>query len=199
MRSLGELQNTQLYSEELGIDLRANTDRELFQWFLASTLFGARISETIAQNTYRAFERHGLLDSQKILDAGLAFLVNPVMREGGYVRYDGRASSQILTDCEKLLNDYDGSLLALHGRAKDSRDLEERLLDFYGVGPVTVNIFLRELRPIWPKSNPAPLPAVKKAAASFGIDLGALNRKSIAFCRVEAGLIRARRQATRCT
>jgi hypothetical protein len=59
---LDGLKDVPLYSEELGIDLAGGTDREYFKWFLASVLFGARISETIARNTYRAFERHGLLD-----------------------------------------------------------------------------------------------------------------------------------------
>ena len=40
-------ERTQLYSEELGIDLSAGDDREYFKWFLASVLFGGRITETI--------------------------------------------------------------------------------------------------------------------------------------------------------
>lgn len=31
---------------------------------------GARISETIAKTTYRAFERHGLVTPETVLDAG---------------------------------------------------------------------------------------------------------------------------------
>ena len=42
------------------------------------------------------------------------YLVNPIMREGGYVRYDGRKSEQILRDCRTLLADYGGSLVRLH-------------------------------------------------------------------------------------
>jgi hypothetical protein len=37
-----------------------------------------------------------LTTPREILAAGWDFLVNPVMREGGYVRYDGRKSTQIL-------------------------------------------------------------------------------------------------------
>ena len=124
-----------------------------FRWFLASLLFGARISETTAKNTYRSFIRHGLTNPQKILEAGWDFLVYPVMREGGYVRYDGRKSTQVLRDCEMLIADYGGRLSRLHDAARDARDVEERLLAFYGVGPVTMNIFLRELRPFWAKSG----------------------------------------------
>jgi hypothetical protein len=84
-----------LYSEELGIDLAQATDAVYFRWFLASLLFGARITETIAKNTYRAVVRHGLTSSGRIVGAGWDFLVDPIMREGGYVRYDGRKSTQV--------------------------------------------------------------------------------------------------------
>ena len=76
--------------------------------------------------------------------------------------------------------------------AADSGDLEARLDRFYGVGPVTLNIFLRELRPRWAKADPAPLPQVQAAARELGIDLSRYRRKSVAFARIEAGLIRRR-------
>ncbi len=154
------LEQSLLYSEELGIDLTAQTDSSYFHWFLASLLFGARISETTAKNTYRSFVRHGLTTPRKIIRAGWDFLVYPVMREGGYVRYDGRKSDQVLRDCKALIADYGGSLRRLHEAARDAQDLEERLLAFHGFGPVTVNIFLRELRPFWAKADPDPLPVV---------------------------------------
>ena len=192
-----KLEKSPLYSEELGIELGLNEDRELFKWFLASLLFGGRISESIAKNTYGAFVRHGLLAPRKILDAGWEFLVNPIMREGGYVRYDGRKSTQILRDCETLLDQYQGSLKGLHDLSDTSLDLEKRVLDFYGVGPVTVNIFLRELRPHWEKAEPKPLPIVYELAAKIGLDLDSLDRKTISFARVEAGLIRLRSKLKR--
>lgn len=191
------LAQSPLYSEELGLDLARRDDRTLFCWFLASALFGGRISATIATRTYRAFERHRLLTPRRILKAGWDYLVDPIMREGGYVRYDGRKSTQILRDCEALLSDYGGSLTALHAAAADAGDLERRLTAFYGVGPVTANIFLRELRPFWRKADPAPLPIVREVARRHRIELAGLNRKSLAFARLEAGLIRLRKTARR--
>lgn len=191
---LAKLKQSPLYSEELGIVLSENDDKEYFKWFLASLLFGGRISETIARHTYQSFAGHDLLTPEKILKAGWDYLVYPIMREGGYVRYDERKSTQILRDCEKLLCEYNGSLKRLHEAAADAGDLEEQLLDFYGVGPVTVNIFLRELRPFWHKANPAPLPIVRELAAALGIDLDRYSPKTLTFCRIEAGLIRHRRK-----
>ena len=187
------LRTSRLYSEELGIDLATGDDSAYFRWFLASLLFGGRISETIAKNTYRTFARHRLLTPRAILRAGWEFLVDPIMREGGYVRYDGRKSTQILRDCETLRDEYGGSLRALHDAARDHADLERRLLAFHGVGPVTMNIFLRELRPFWPKADPDPLPVVRELAKACGVDLSRHDRKSLAFARIEAGLIRVRK------
>ena len=189
-----ELEHSLLYSEELDIDLAKRSNSAYFRWFLASLLFGAQISETTAKNTYRSFMLHGLTDPEKILEAGWDFLVDPVMREGGYVRYDGRKSTQVLRDCKTLIADYGGRPSRLCDAARDARDLEQRLLAFYGVGPVTVNIFLRELRPIWAKADPDPLPAVERLAKRLSVDLSCYRRKSMVFARVEAGLIRRRRE-----
>ena len=194
---LASVRRAALYSEELGIDLASGRDQDLFLWFLASLLFGQRISEGIARNTYHSFVRHRLTTPRKILAAGWDYLVNPIMREGGYVRYDESKSRKILSACRMLMDLYGGSLSRLHAVASDGRDLEGRLLAFYGVGPVTVNIFLRELRPYWAKADPAPLPVVRVLAQSIGIDLDKIDRKSLEFARLEAGLIRLRRIARR--
>ena len=123
--NMKKLEKSKLYSEELGISLRKNTDKELFKWFLASILFGARISETIAKNTYKTFERFILLEPEKIMNAGWRFLVNPVMREGGYIRYNGKTSTQILKNCETLVNEYEGSLKKLHNESRTIKNWKE--------------------------------------------------------------------------
>jgi len=116
-----------------------------------------------------------------------------VMREGGYVRYDGRKSDQVLRDTQLLMTEYGGRLSRLHAAARDARDLENRLLAFHGIGPVTANIFLRELRPFWAKADPETLPTVVELARKLGVKLDRYPRKSLRFARVEAGLIRLRR------
>ena len=45
------LEQSVLYSEELGIDLAQRTDAAYFHWFLAR-LFGARISETTVKKHF---------------------------------------------------------------------------------------------------------------------------------------------------
>jgi hypothetical protein len=83
---------------------------------------------------------------------------------------------------------------AQNDAAHDARDLEGRLLGFCGVGPVTMNIFLRELRLFWAKADPDPLPTVERLAKRLSIDLGRYKRKSLLFG--EADLIRRRREVT---
>lgn len=176
------------YSEELGIDLKLKKESEIFKWFLASILFGKRISETIAKNTYREFEKEGLLTPERIIDAGWDELVR-VLDNGGYVRYDFSTASALL-DIMKTLKEKYGSLKMLYKLSRNSGDLERRLQEFRKIGPVTVNIFLRELRAIWHKANPGISEFVKLASKNLGIDLGKYDKRTEKFVHLESALLR---------
>jgi len=176
------------YSQELELDLLKVKDR--FKWFLASILFAKRISARIAMATFREFENAGLTSPEAILAAGWDRLVE-ILDAGGYVRYDFSTASTLLEAMDKLLNTY-GSLEELHARATDSRDLENKLQQLKGVGPVAVSIFLRELRSIWTKASPRPLPFSLVVAQKLGVaasDLqlpgleSALVRVHLDFCK----------------
>lgn len=184
-----------LYSEELGIKLEKKSEKELFKWFLASILFGSRISETIAKNTYKIFVKRNILTPKAIQKASFGTMIN-MMGKGGYVRYDRRTTTRLKGITKKLIQDYRGKLSVLHKKAKDTQDLELMLREFYGIGPITTNIFLRELRHIWKKANPEPLPIVKKLAKRFRIKLPKKpkDRKTKKFVRIEATLIRLRKK-----
>jgi endonuclease III len=176
------------YSEELGIDLKSKKPKEIFKWFLASVLFGHRISETIAKNTYREFKKEKLLSPEAILDAGWDELVR-VLDNGGYVRYDFSTASALLDIMRTLKENY-GSLKKLYEKSKDSKDLEAKLQEFKRVGPTTVNIFLRELRAIWPKADPKVSRFAKLAAKNLRIDLKKFDKKSGKFIHLESALLR---------
>lgn len=185
-------QHGQLYSEELGIKLQTKKESELFKWFLASILFGARISETIAKNTYRVFVKRNILTPRAIQKASWRTMIN-IMGKGGYARYDGRTTTKLKEITKKLIQDYKGKLSVLHEKAYDARDLELKFQEFYGVGPITTNIFLRELRHVWKKANPEPLPIIKRLARKFKIKLPK-NYKTKEFVRLEAAFIRLRKE-----
>lgn len=174
------------YSRQLGIDLKK--PNELFRWFLASILFARPIQETVAIKTYGEFEREGLLTPGKIREAGWNRLVE-VLDRGGYVRYDFSTASKLLEISEMLVKKYGGRLEKLHALAADSKDLEARLQEFKGVGPMTANIFLRELRTVWKKADPEPSELVRKTARRLKIKLPA-KRKTESFVRLEAELVR---------
>lgn len=74
------------------------------------------------------------------------------MRDGGYVRYDGRKSTQVLRDCEELLAHYGGSLGRLHEAARDARDLEQGL---HRAGD-SEHLSVRAAS-LWSKADPDPL------------------------------------------
>jgi len=159
----------QKYSDILGINLKTKDDGEIFKWFLASVLFGAPINETSVIRTYKCFERYGVLTPKKILETGWDGLVR-ILDEGGYTRYDFKTSDKLLEVMGNLLTKYGGSLNLIHERASDPYDLEKRLKDLgKGVGDVTVNIFLRELRDLWKKVDSKPTPLVILAAKNLGI------------------------------
>jgi endonuclease III len=139
------------YSKELGLDMRRSEDR--FKWFLASVLFAKRISADIAKKTYLLFEAEGLTTPDAILHAGWDKLVE-VLDAGGYVRYDFSTASTLLETMEKIKAR--GGLERIHIEVTGPEDLEKKLQELKGVGPVATNIFLRELRGIWPKARPKP-------------------------------------------
>ncbi len=160
-----KLSRVATYSQELGLDLTKEEDR--FKWFLASILFARRISSQIAKRTYQEFEKEGIVTPQSISEAGWDKLVE-VLDSGGYVRYDFSTASKLLEIAASLGEKY-GSLDGLYAQAEDSRDLESKLLEFKGVGPITVSIFLRELRGVWGKAKPQLSPLAKEVASRIGL------------------------------
>ncbi len=157
------------FSEALGINLSSGDAKEIFKWFLASILFGARISETIVINTYRVFEKEGILSPDNIIKRGWDGLVE-ILDRGGYVRYDFKTATKLLDVNKTLIDRYRGDLNVLHSMASSPEDLERRLKDLgKGIGDLTVNIFLRELRGIWQKAEPLPSELVTMAAKNIGI------------------------------
>ena len=142
------------FSSELGLTPAPDRPKDLFLWFLAALLYGTRISGTIVAHTHSEFVRRGLLPPEKILKTGWDRLV-VVLDAGGYARYDFKTATKLLEVMRHLVNQYHGDLNQLHHAAKDARDLENRLTALgKGIGEVTVQIFLRELRDLWPKAKP---------------------------------------------
>lgn len=157
------------YSEILGIDLESRKEEEIFKWFLASMLFGAPIKEAAAIKTYECFRKYNVLTPKRILETGWDGLVR-ILDEGSYTRYDFKTADKLLTVMKNLVEKYEGKVSKIHEKASGPIVLEAELKNLgKGVGDVTVNIFLRELRGIWEKAKPNPTRLVILAAKNVGI------------------------------
>ncbi len=172
-----------LYSEDLGIDVKEPSGR--FKWFLAAILFGARISEKIASNTYKQFEQYGLGSPEKIVAAGWDELVR-ILDEWGYVRYDFSTATK-LRDIMGTLQEKYGSLENLYAQATDTKDLEKRLQEFKGIGAVTSQIFLRELRGVW---DITPKVSSRAQRAAENLDINLQEFEGEALSRLETALVK---------
>ena len=137
-------------SAELGIDLGSGKEKELFKWFLACLLFGRPIQQEVAKRTYFEFVKEGVLTPGEILKAGWDKLVE-ILDQGHYVRYDFSTATKLLEISEELRQRY-GSLSELLRQSKNRSDLETKLQEFKGIGPVTARIFIKELKN-WPLSS----------------------------------------------
>jgi len=151
------------FAAELGIAVAAGPG-ERQKWFLAAILYGARISGELAARTYRVCAARGVLTPEAVLAQGWDNLV-VLLDEGGYARYDFKTATKLLNVMGALKEKYGGSIERLHEASRDYSDLEARLQELApGIGPATANIFLRELRGVWPKAAP-PLASLAQAAA----------------------------------
>jgi endonuclease III len=138
------------FSKVLGMDLRSSRRQEVFRWFLAAILFGARISERLAAKTFQVFDLAGVTSPEKILERGWEGMVQ-LLDEGGYARYDFKTATKLLEMAKALAEQYGGDLNRLHGMASDPADLENRIQSLAkGIGQVTTNIFLRDMRRFLP-------------------------------------------------
>lgn len=134
------------YSEELGINLSSGSERELFKWFLASLLFAKPIRDTTAKKTYNCFKTKNVLSGRQILKIGWNELVK-LLDSGSYTRYDFSTADKLLEVAKNLEG---RSLNEIYKSCKSQEELETKLRSLgKGVGGITIQIFLRELRGIW--------------------------------------------------
>jgi len=155
------------YSSELGIDVDGG-DLEVERWFLASTLFGTRISARVAERTFHELTRAGI---NRISEAGgreWEELVG-LLDAGGYARYDYRTATRLQTLAHVVADRHDGDVGAIGRLFTDPVKLVAVLDALPGWGSVTVGLFLRELRGVWPGAR-LPLDArAAEAARHLGL------------------------------
>lgn len=137
----------QINAAELGIDAASKKESELFKWFLACLLFGKPIQQEIAQKAYVEITKAGINDLEKLLKTDWNTLVK-LLDEAHYVRYDFSTAAKLLEVGNELKEKY-GSVTKLIENSENRKALKEKLDAFKGVGPVTADIFLREVSDDW--------------------------------------------------
>jgi hypothetical protein len=149
------------YSAELGIDVDA-WEAEVERWFVAATLFGTRISARVAERAFGVLATAGLARIWQLRHVPPADLI-AMLDAGGYARYDARTAARLLELCEVIDDRYDGQVTGIGRRFTAYPELCAALDALPGWGQVTVRLFLRELRGVWPGADP---PLDERAAAA---------------------------------
>lgn len=134
-------------SSDLGIELHTRRESALFRWFLACLLFGKPIQQTVAARAYHQLVNEGLTTPEKLVAAGWGRLVEALGR-GHYVRFDESTATKLLEICQQLIERY-GSVRGLLKECATPAELERRLQEFKGIGPMTARIFVRDVMPVW--------------------------------------------------
>lgn len=133
-------------AEDLGLTIEKK-ERVLFKWFLASYLFGKRIQQDIARDTWEVFMKHGIDTPRKIANQSWQELVN-LLGEGHYRRYDESTARNLLEMSRQLIREHHGNLLNMYDCCNDPKEFMKKLQKLKGVGPKTAEIFMREAQPV---------------------------------------------------
>jgi endonuclease III len=138
-------------ADDLGLKVEKK-QKPLFKWFLASYLFGKRIQQNVARQTWEVFMAHGIDTPKKIAEQSWQQLVD-LLGEGHYRRYDESTARNMIDMSRQLIHEYHGNLLNMYDDCDDDKDFVKRLQRLKGVGPKTAEIFMREAQPVLVQTN----------------------------------------------
>lgn len=172
------------YCAELGIDVDSG-DAEVERWFLAATLFGTRISARIAERAFAKLDGAGLTRIDQARHVPSEELVR-LLDAGGYARYDFRTAERLRLLSARVGERYGGQVALIGRRNQSYPALRAALIALPGWGPVTTELFLRELRGVWPGARPPLDPRAAWAARHLG--LADAELASVATLAAAAGL-----------
>ena len=136
--------NKTISASDLNIRLERNDDGALFKWLLASFLMGKRIQAEIAAQAYRVIvDTHGRDTPRKLAHCTHRELVT-MLGQAHYVRYDETTAERLRALARKLNDEYAGKVSHMVEASTNRRAFEQRLAEFDGIGPKTVEIFMRD-------------------------------------------------------
>ena len=129
---------------ELGIELKPDDDSSLFKWFIASFLMGKRIQAPIAAQAYKVIVQEQGCDTARKLQHCTSRELVAMLGRAHYVRYDETTAQRLLDLSAKLNAEYAGKITQVRSASADGQAFEKRLAEFDGVGPKTIEIFMRD-------------------------------------------------------
>ncbi|WP_332847088.1 DNA methylase [Pseudomonas lactucae] len=131
-------------ASELSIQLKPGDDTSLFKWFIASFLMGKRIQAPIAAQAYKVIVQEQGCDTARKLQHCTSRELVAMLGRAHYVRYDETTAQRLLDLSAKLNSEYAGKITQVRSASADRQAFEKRLAEFDGVGPKTIEIFMRD-------------------------------------------------------
>lgn len=129
---------------DLGIDINEPGGNGLFKWLLASFLIGKRIRTSVAAKAFhRLVDQEEVGTPEQLARCSHAQVVR-WLGEAGYARYDESTARRLRVLGQRVSEELQPQLRALCTGVHRVADFERWLLSFEGVGPKTVEIFMRE-------------------------------------------------------
>ena len=155
------------YSAELGIDVDTG-DAQIERWFLAATLFGSRITAQTAERTFRVLTSAGLVRIGQARHIPHGPFIS-YLDEGGYAHYAAQTEARLQALSEIIGERYEERAAVIGQQHTTYPALRAALGVLPGWGPVTIQLFLRELRGVWPGAQPPLDPRAEYAARHLSL------------------------------
>lgn len=129
-------------ADEFELDV-LSSDTDMFRWFLLCYLFGKPIRSESAIKTWKVLiERK--LDTPWAIESSSEFELVSALHDGGYTRYQHATSDGLRLCMDRLIREYEGSLLLMLESSLDEEEFSKRVQKLHGVGPKVAEIFTRE-------------------------------------------------------
>lgn len=129
-------------ADEFDLDVLSG-DTDMFRWFLLCYLFGKPIRSETAVETWRLFIEKKIDTPWAIVQASEHQMVR-ILHNGGYTRYQHVTARGLIICMERLIREYEGSLLFMLDSSQKEDEFSKRLQKLHGIGPKVAEIFTRE-------------------------------------------------------
>lgn len=135
------------YSKELGVNVDAG-EEEVEKWFLAVALFHRHLTFDVLKKTFQKLIGAGIVSVRGMLHMEEEDIAD-ILETAGYTTYKHRAASRVRRLALQLEAEHKGKVSTLK-HIQDSHEVCRHISNLHGLSTHTCNIFLRELRGVWP-------------------------------------------------